>query len=131
MIENIEKQDNMKAQEGIGLYKINYEMQVKGSTKDHNYIAGVIAYTNEQAVQTLVKHGRQNVKGFEGMKINEVSFDGGCHAISDEVREAIIGTAVMKGIVVSKEDHEKLLVEAVKEAKRVTKKSVIPKSKKD
>jgi hypothetical protein len=131
MIENVEaRQDNMKTHDGIGLYKISYEMDVVGSSRDQNYIAGIISYTSEEAVQTLVKFAKQRVKGFKGLKINEVAFEGGCHAISDTVRQAILNTAVMEGIMVPKEDVDILLADAAKEAKG-KKKSIIPKEKKD
>lgn len=115
----------MKSQKGIGLYKIKYEMDVKGSNKDQNYIAGMIAYTSDEAVNTLVNFAKNNVKGFKGLKIDEVSFDGPCHAISDSVREAIIGKAVMDNIVVLKEDYDNVMQQVSKQKKQV-KKSIIP-----
>jgi hypothetical protein len=133
MIENVEaaKQDNMKTQEGIGLFKISYEMDVANSSRDHNYVAGVIAYTSEEAVNTLLDFGRKKIKGFKGMRINEVAFEGGCHAISDTVKHAILRTAVMDGIMVPKEDHDILIAEASKSVKKPVKKSIIPKDKKE
>lgn len=129
MIQNVEaRQDNMKTQDGIGLYKISYEMDAD-TKRDPSYIAGIIAYTSEEAVKTLVTFCKKRVKGFKGLRINEVAYEGGCHAVSDSVRDAIIGTAVMEGFVIPKEDHEVLMKEAVKEAKG-KKKSIIPKDKK-
>ena len=119
-----DRTDNMKTVKGIGLYKIRYEMDVADSTKDHNYIVGVIAYTSKEAIDTLAKFGQENVKGFKGMKVDEVSFDGLCHAMSDDVKDAILNTAKLEGKVVSKEDYDALLVEGKKEAKKTTKKSI-------
>jgi hypothetical protein len=130
MIENVERQDNMKTQEGIGLFKISYEMDVANSTKDHNYVAGVVAYTSKEAVDTLISFAKNRVKGFKGMKINEVAYEGGCHAISDTVRQAILGTAVMEGLMIPKEEHELMLAEASKTTRKTSKKSIIPKDKK-
>jgi len=129
MMDNVEKRDNMKAVDGIGLYKIRYEMDVQGSSRNQNYTAGVIAYTSKQAVDTLVKFAANNIKGFKGLKTEEVSFDGACHALSDEVKQAIIGKAIMDGIVISKDDHDALIKEANKTTKKTTKRSVIPKDK--
>lgn len=130
MIQNVEaRQDNMKTQEGIGLYKITYEMDLTSNKRDNNYIAGIIAYTSEEAVQTLVKFCKERVDGFKGLRINEVAYEGGCHAVSDSVRNAIIGGAVMEGLVIPKEDHDVLMESAVKETKG-KKKSIIPKDNK-
>jgi len=131
MIMNLaeERQDNMKRNTGIGLYKIRYEMDVQGSSRNQNYIAGVIAYTSKEAVDTLVKFASKNIKGFKGLKTEEVSFEGECHALSDAVKKAILKTAVMEGVVIPKEEHEVFVEEAVKSAKKSVKKSIIPKDK--
>lgn len=129
MIENVEgRQDNMKTQEGIGLYKIRYEMDVTGSTREQSYIAGVIAYTSKEAVETLVKFANARVKGFKGLKTEEVAFEGNCHAMSDAVKNAVLKTAVVEGEVVLKDEHEELLAAASK-PKRGRKTSIIPKDK--
>lgn len=130
MLVNMEKelpQDNLKTVKGIGLYKIRYEMDVKNTTRDQNYMAGVIAYTSKEAVDTLIGFARKNITGFKGMKVEEVAFEGLCHALSDEVREAILSTAKLEGAVVSKEDYNALLAEG----KKSVKKSIIPKAKKE
>ena len=126
---NEDGRDNMKTVIGIGLYKIRYEMDVQGSSKDHNYVAGVIAYTSKEAVDTLAEFGKNNVKGFKGMKIHEVSFDGLCHAMSDNVKGAILDTAKLEGKVVSKDDYDALLSEGKSEAKKTPKKRILPKNK--
>lgn len=120
-------QDNLKTVKGIGLYKIRYEMDVKGSSRDQNYMAGVIAYTSKEAVDTLIGFAKKNVKGFKGMRVDEVAFEGLCHALSDDVKDAILNTAKLEGKVVSKEDYEALLAEG----KKQTKKSILSKDVKD
>ncbi len=130
MLVNMEKelpQDNLKTVKGIGLYKIRYEMDVKGSSRDQNYMAGVIAYTSKEAVDTLIGFAKKNVKGFKGMRVDEVAFEGLCHALSDDVKDAILNTAKLEGKVVSKEDYEALLAEG----KKQTKKSILSKDVKD
>lgn len=129
MIQNVEQEnDNMKTEKGIGLYKIRYEMDVKGSKREQAYIAGVISYTSKEAVDTLINFAKARVKGFKGMKIEEVSFDGACHALSDKVKTAIIGSALLEGTVVSKKDYEDALAEAKEATKKASKKSsIIPK----
>jgi hypothetical protein len=111
-------QDNLKTVRGIGLYKIRYEMDVKDSSRDHNYMAGVIAYTSKEAVDTLIGFAQKNVRGFKGMRVEEVAFEGLCHALSDDVKDAILNTAKLEGKVVSKEDYDSLLAERKKEAKK-------------
>ncbi len=130
MIQNVEEapQDNLKTVKGIGLYKIRYEMDVTDSSRDHSYMAGVIAYTSKEAVDTLVIFARKRVKGFKGMKVEEVAFEGLCHAMSDTVKEAVLKTAILEGKVVSKSDYEALLAEG---QKQTNKKSIIPKAKKE
>lgn len=130
MIENVEAtQDNMTTQEGIGLFKIRYEMDVAGSSRNQSYTAGVIAYSSREAVNTLVEFAKDNVTGFKGMKIEEVGFEGNCHALSKAVEKAILGKAIVEGVVIPKEQHELVLEEATK-AKKTGKKSIIPKDKK-
>ena len=138
MIENVEQErnDNFKAVKGIGLYKIRYEMDVADSKRDQAYVAGVIAYTSEEAVNTLIQFANKNVKGFKGMKVEEVSFDGSVHALSDKVRGAVLNTAKKEGVLMTKEDHEKSLETAsaelkeakkeIKKLKKAEKKSIIP-----
>ncbi len=130
MIQNVEEapQDNLKTVKGIGLYKIRYEMDVTDSSRDHSYMAGVISYTSKEAVDTLVTFARAKVKGFKGMKVEEVAFEGLCHAMSDTVKEAVLKTAILEGKVVSKSDYEALLAEG---QKQTNKKSIIPKAKKE
>ena len=128
MIVNVEESqlDNFKPTKGIGLYKIRYEMDVTGSTREQNYIAGVISYTSKEAIDTLADYARKNVKGFKGMKVEEVAFEGLCHAMSESVKGAILKTAMLEGAVVSKEDYDAVLEENKKETKK-TKKTIIPK----
>ena len=96
--------DKMGYKTGIGLYKIKYEMDVQGSTRDQNYMAGVMAYSSDEAVQTLIKFARESVKGFKGMRTHEVAFEGPIHSMSEAVKEAVLKTATLEGRVVSKED---------------------------
>jgi hypothetical protein len=123
-------EDNLKTVKGIGLYKINYEMDVSGSNRDQNYIAGVIAYTSKEAIDTLSEFAVKRVKGYKGMKVEQVAFEGLCHAMSVEVQEAVLRTAKLEGKVVSKEDYDTLLAERKSETKKV-KKSIIPKKEKE
>ncbi len=117
--------DRFKPQ-GIGLYKIRYEMDVVNSTRDHNYVAGIIANNNKEAVDTLVAFAAKKVTGFKGLRIAEVGFEGLVHDLSPEIREMIVKTAILNGEVVSKSDYDALL----EEGKKSTKKSIIPKDKK-
>lgn len=119
--------DNVKTQEGIGLFKIKYEMDVKNSARDQNYIAGVIAYNSKEAIDSLVDFAKKRVKGFKGLKIDEVAFEGSCHSMSDRVRDAILRDAINKGKVVLREDYDALLEK--KPTKKVTKKSILPENK--
>ena len=63
-----EQQDHMKQGKGIGLYKIRYQMDIKGNSKERGYMAGVIAYTSREAIDTLVNFAKVRVKGFKGLK---------------------------------------------------------------
>lgn len=128
MIENVERQEVSTPQEGgIGLYKIRYEMDVKGNVAGQGYIAGIISYNSEEAVNTLVKFCKKRVKGFKGLKIEECGFEGGCHAMSDSVRDAVLKTAILEGLVVPKSEHDMIVEEAMKSVKKTTKKSIVPK----
>lgn len=128
MLMNVEEERMTKeplppANKVIGLYKINYEMDIKGSSKDNNYIAGVIAYSSDEAVNTLIEFGRAGVKGFKGVRVHQVAFEGAIHTISKPIRKAILETAILEGKVVSKADYDAL---SAKESKKA-KKSIIPK----
>ena len=125
-----EYNDNMKTVKGIGLFKITYEMDVQGSSRDQHYVAGVIAYTSKEAIDTLSDFATKRVKGYKGMKVEQVSFDGLCHAMSVNVQEAVLKTAILEGRAVRKEDYDTLLSEGKKEVKKTLKKRIIPKSKK-
>ena len=134
MIMNMDSESNVerfKAVKGIGLYKVSYEMDVKGSSDRPQYTAGVIAYTSEEAIQTLVDFSTKNVKGFKGMKVNEMAFEGLCHAVSDKVKNVILNGAVKEGKVVATEAHKKVLTELEEKmkAEAKTKKSIVKKSK--
>jgi len=123
--EQQQQPDNFKAVKGIGLYKIKYEMDVQGSTRDQNYIAGVMAYSSDEAVQTLIKFARESVKGFKGMRTHEVAFEGPVHSMSEAVKEAVLKTATLEGRVVSKDDYNAILEEKKKSTSK--KKTIIPK----
>jgi uncharacterized protein YaeQ len=130
MIMNVDNESNQKRfnpEGGIGLFKINYEMDLKGSSDNPQYSAGIIAYSNEQAVKTLVNFCKNKVKGFKGLKVQELAFEGLCHEISDEVKNVILNGAVKEGKVVASKDHQKVLEEL--EAKMKAKKSIVKKSK--
>lgn len=129
MIENVEAPygDNVKPQEGIGLFKIRYEMDVVNKTRDNSYVVGIIAYTSKEAVDTLVAFCKSRVQGFKGMRIDEVAFEGLVHDVSPSVKNALLKTAILQGEVVSKADYDALLEDSQKK----TKKSIIPKDKKE
>jgi hypothetical protein len=121
--------DDFKAVKGIGLYKIQYEMDVKNSARPQNYIAGIIAYSSQEAVDTLVQFAKKRVKGFKGLKIDTVAFEGLCHAMSDTVKGQVINGAINEGKVVDKAKYDadmKIAMEASTKASTV-KKSIIPK----
>jgi hypothetical protein len=124
-VEEEQKPDNFKTVRGIGLYKIKYEMDVQGSTKDQNYIAGVMAYSSDEAVQTLVKFARTSVKGFKGMRTHEVAFEGPIHTMSEAVKDAVLKTSILEGKVVKKEDYDSLLKENKKKITTTGKKKSI------
>lgn len=98
-MESIEQQDRMMQNRGIGLFKIDYEMDVRDSKGEHTYQAGILAYGSDEAVETLRQDLIKRVKGFKGFKINQVAFDGYCHALSNKVRSAVINGAVNEGLV--------------------------------
>ena len=55
MIMNVDSESNQerfKAVKGIGLYKINYEMDVRGADQRPSYTVGIIAYTSEEGDYT-------------------------------------------------------------------------------
>ena len=122
-----EMQEDIKSVKGIGLYKIRYEMDVVGSSRDQNYVAGILAYTSREAIDTLVAFGKNSVKGFKGMKVSEIAFEGLCHDFSDAVKNAVVDRAKLDGEVVSKEDYDSVLSEKKKETKKSSKKSILTK----
>ena len=132
MIVNVDQESNeqrFKGGKGIGLYKVNYEMDIKGSSDHPQFTAGVVAYTNEEATQTLVEFSKNSIKGFKGMKINEMAFEGYVHALSNKVKNAIIKGAIAEGKVISKQAHNAVLseLEASMRKTKTTKKSIVKK----
>jgi len=132
MITNVDSESNaerFKNVAGIGLYKINYEMDVKGSTEGEQYMVGIIAYTSEEAVKTLTDFCAKRVKGFKGAKIHELAFEGNCHAVSEKVKNAILKGAKADNLVIDKIEHDKIVGDFEKELKKkaTVKKSIIPK----
>jgi hypothetical protein len=131
MIMNMDSESNeqrFKGNKGIGLYKVNYEMDVKGSSDGEVYTAGVIAYSSEEAIKTLSNFSAKRIKGFKGMKINELAFEGLCHAMSDKVKKAVIRGAIAEGKVVSKQAHQAVLSEledAMRKPKTTVKRSIV------
>jgi hypothetical protein len=126
---DVDGQDNFKAVDGIGLYKIQYEMDVKNTEKPQNYIVGIIAYSSKEAIDTLVKFARKRIRGFKGLKIETVAFEGLCHEMSDKVKDAVINSAKVEGIVVDKAKYDADLDIAMQASAKAssTKKSIIPK----
>jgi hypothetical protein len=119
--------DNLKTKQGIALFKIDYWMDVKGGNVESNtYSVGIIAYTSDEAVKTLNNFCLKNITGFKGMRIDQVAFEGLCHAISDKVRDKIIEGAVRSKIV----EYVKYVKAESEEEKKKTysKKSIIPKN---
>ena len=110
--------DRFKRGNGIGLYKIRYQMDIKGEAQEKRFAAGVVAYSNGEAVKTLTEFCRKNVKGFKGFRISEMNFEGLVHAVSDVIRDQIIKTAILEGRVVSKEDYDAACEEAKSNLKR-------------
>lgn len=134
MITNVDvdsNQERFKPVKGIGLYKINYEMDIAGAEQRPSYVAGIIAYTNEEAVQTLVKFCQKRIKGFKGLKMNEVAFEGLCHEMSDSVKKAILSSAIKEGKVIDAEFHKTMTedMQAKLDKQAKIKKSIIPKDK--
>jgi len=67
----------------IGLYKIDYEI----SGKDNEgalWSCGVLAYSQEEAMKTLADFLKK------GFKVDTLSFQGPCHAISQPIRDKVI-----------------------------------------
>lgn len=93
--------DKAKINQGIGLFKINYDMDLAGrsDTDRPHYTAGIIAHTNDEAVETLRMFCVKNVKGFKGFRIDQIAFEGLCHEMSESVKEKVIGGAIARGIV--------------------------------
>lgn len=134
MIVNMESdsnQERFKSVRGIGLYKINYEMDLKGSSDRPQYTAGIIAYTNEEAVKTLANFCNKNVKGFKGLKVQEMAFEGLCHEMSDQVKNIMLSKAVAEGKVIATEAHSVVLAELDAKLKKEAKikKSIVKKTK--
>lgn len=128
MITNVDTESNQerfKNVEGIGLYKVNYEMDVVGADQRASFSAGIIAYTSEEAIQTLTDFLTKNIKGFKGMKIQEMGFEGLCHAMSEKVENAIINKALKMGKVLLPEDDAP--EEKPKAKKAQQKRSIVPK----
>lgn len=132
MIMNMDNESNVerfKAVKGIGLYKINYEMDITGDNDKPQYTVGIIAYTSEEAIKTLANFCKKNVKGFKGFKVQELAFEGLCHDMSDKVKNAILNGAINEGKAVANEAHQAVLAEldVVKEKASMTKKTIVPK----
>ena len=72
--------------QGIGLYKIDYEMK----DKDDIWTVGIVAYGQEEAVKALTSFLRGHVKDFKGFKIDTLSYQGAVHHLSDNVRGKIL-----------------------------------------
>lgn len=136
MLMNVDEQSNQerfKAVAGIGLYKINYEMDVQGAEQRPSYTAGIIAYTSEEAVKTLTNFCSKRVKGFKGMKIQEMGFEGLCHEMSDRVKNVLIRNAVAEGKVIATDAHKEVLAQLDESMKKQAKakRSIVPKDTKD
>jgi len=135
MIENVEGkegQNRFNPHGGLGLYKIRYEMDIKGENKsDQGFIAGILAFSNEEAIQALLEFCKKNVKGFKGFKVEEIGFDGACHEMSEQVKIAVVNRAIKAGEVISKPDFEAKVAQLTKNAKskatRGKKTSILPK----
>ena len=112
---------------GIGLYKVNYEIDIQGSDKENQYTAGVMAYSSDESVSSIVDFCKQTIKKFKGIRVHQVSYEGPIHTMSKAVKQAVLKTSILEGHVVSKEDFDA----AVKAGKKKTAKktSIIPKTK--
>jgi hypothetical protein len=67
----------------LGLYKIDYEIEGESRMKDTMWSVGILAYDSEEAVKCLAKWLRKP------FKIDTLSFQGPCHAVSDQVQEKL------------------------------------------
>lgn len=67
----------------IGLYKIDYEIEGERGMDTPIWSAGVLAYSQEEAIKTLADFLKK------GFKINTLSFQGPCHAVSDSIRKKL------------------------------------------
>jgi hypothetical protein len=72
--------------QGIGLYRIDYEMK----DKEDIWQVGIIAYNQEEAVKALATFLKDQVKDFKGFKIDTLSYQGAVHHLSDNVRGKIL-----------------------------------------
>lgn len=66
----------------IGLYRIDYEIAGKDN-EGALWSCGVLAYNQEEAVKTLADFLKK------GFKIDTLSFQGPCHAISQPIRDKV------------------------------------------
>lgn len=102
----------------IGLYQIKYEFASEQDKREPNlWVAGIVAYNNEDAVKTL---GASVKRDF---KINELSFQGRCDEISKGLRFKIaeaLSVDELKKIIAQKEQQNKPV-----EKKKPIKKSII------
>lgn len=115
--------DKIKEKMGIGLFKINYEMDLAGQNQNSDrpqYTAGILAHTNDEAVETLRLFCVKNVKGFKGFRINQIGFDGLCHEMSESVKEKVIGGAIAKGLVKKIEPKKAETPKAPKAQKKIS-----------
>lgn len=67
----------------LGLYKVDYEIEGDSRMKDTLWSAGILAYSSEEAVKSLADWLKKP------FKIDTLSFQGPCHAVSEVVREKI------------------------------------------
>jgi len=133
MLMNVDEQSNeerFKGVAGIGLYKINYEMDVQGAEQRPSYTAGIVAYTSEEAVKTLTNFCAKRVTGFKGMKIQEMGFEGLCHDMSDKVKNVILSGAIREGKAIATDAHKEVLAQLEDTLKKQAKvkKSIVPKT---
>lgn len=86
----------------LGLYKIDYEIEGDSKMRDTIWSAGVLAYSSEEGVKTLANWLKKP------FKIDTLSFQGPCHAVSDAVQEKVY-------------QNQKSKLDAEKKAERKTK----------
>lgn len=67
----------------LGLYKIDYEIEGESRMKDTLWSVGILAYGSEEAVKCLATWLKKP------FKIDTLSFQGPCHAVSDQVQEKL------------------------------------------